>query len=111
MSGMRMCARIAQSTALNGVLGEIARPPGATSLEDETFEKAINTCSHTIYHPVGTCRMGSDEASVVDPQLRVRGVDGLRVADASVMPAIVRGHTHAPSVMIGEKAADLIRAG
>ena len=65
--------------------------------------------SHTLYHPVATCRMGSDDASVVDPQLRVRGVDGLRVADASVMPAIIRGHTHAPSVLIGEKAADLIR--
>jgi choline dehydrogenase-like flavoprotein len=63
-----------------------------------------------MYHPVGTCRMGRDKASLVDPQLRVRGVDGLRVADASVMPTIIRGHTHAPSVLIGEKAADLIRA-
>jgi choline dehydrogenase len=74
-------------------------------------DQALNTVSHTLYHPVGICRMGSDDASVVDPQLRVRGVDGLRVADASVMPAIIRGHTHAPSVLIGEKAADLIRAG
>jgi choline dehydrogenase len=65
--------------------------------------------SHTVYHPVGTCRMGRDDASVVDAQLRVRGVAGLRVADASVMPAIIRGHTHAPSVLIGEKAANLIR--
>jgi choline dehydrogenase-like flavoprotein len=52
--------------------------------------------------------MGRDDASVVDPELRVRGVDGLRIADASVMPSIVRGHTHAPTVVIGEKAADLI---
>jgi choline dehydrogenase len=66
--------------------------------------------SHTVYHPVGTCRMGRDDASVVDAQLRVRGVAGLRVADASVMPAIIRGHTHAPSVLIGEKAANLIRS-
>jgi choline dehydrogenase-like flavoprotein len=55
--------------------------------------------------------MGRDERSVVDPQLRVRGVQGLRVADASVMPTIIRGHTHAPAVVIGEKAADLIAAG
>jgi choline dehydrogenase-like flavoprotein len=109
ISGLRMSATIARSPAMSGVLGKIARPVGATTLDDETFETAINACSQTLYHPVGTCRMGSDDASVVDPQLRVRGVDGLRVADASVMPAIVRGHTHAPSVLIGEKASDLIR--
>lgn len=109
ISGLHMSARIARSPALSGVLGKIARPVGATGLDDETFETAINECSQTLYHPVGTCRMGSDDASVVDPQLRVRGIDGLRVADASVMPAIVRGHTHAPSVLIGEKASDLIR--
>jgi choline dehydrogenase-like flavoprotein len=110
MEGLRICARIAESPALRDVIGTIARPVGANKLDDATFEEAINSCSHTVYHPVGTCRMGSDDASVVDPQLRVRGVNGLRVADASVMPSIIRGHTHAPSVMIGEKAADLIRA-
>jgi choline dehydrogenase len=109
MSGLRMTARIAESPALRGLIGRVARPYGATGLNDETLESAINTCSQTLYHPVATCRMGSDKDSVVDPQLRVRGVDGLRVADASVMPAIIRGHTHAPSVLIGEKAADLIR--
>ncbi len=110
ISGLQMSAQIARSPALGGVFGRIARPLGATTLNDETYERAINECSQTLYHPVGTCRMGRDDASVVDPQLRVRGVEGLRVADASVMPAIVRGHTHAPSVLIGEKAADLIRA-
>jgi choline dehydrogenase len=110
MEGLRITARIAESPTMKAVLGGIARPAGARELTDETLEQALNTLSHTLYHPVGTCRMGSDDASVVDPQLRVRGVDGLRVADASVMPTIIRGHTHAPSVLIGEKAADLIRS-
>jgi choline dehydrogenase-like flavoprotein len=109
MEGLRICARIAAAPALKGLLGPIARPRNCTDLNEATLEEALATCSHTLYHPLGTCRMGSDEASVVDPELRVRGVDGLRVADASVMPSTVRGHTHAPSVLIGEKAADLIR--
>ncbi|BBY25155.1 GMC family oxidoreductase [Mycobacterium stomatepiae] len=106
--GLRICARIADAPALSGLLGSIARPRGCTELNEATLEMALEACSHTLYHPLGTCRMGSDEASVVDPQLRVRGIDGLRVADASVMPGTIRGHTHAPSVLIGEKAADLI---
>jgi choline dehydrogenase-like flavoprotein len=110
MAGLRITARIGGSPAMKALLGGIARPAGATELTDETLELALNTLSHTLYHPVSTCRMGSDDASVVDPRLRVRGIDGLRVADASVMPTIIRGHTHAPSVMIGEKAADLIRS-
>jgi choline dehydrogenase len=109
MSGLRLTAAIAKSSALKGVIGKIARPLNAKELTDETLERALNTCSHTLYHPVGTCRMGSDDASVLDPDLHVRGVEGLRVADASVMPTIIRGHTHAPSVLIGEKAAELIR--
>jgi choline dehydrogenase len=66
--------------------------------------------AQTIYHPVGTCRMGSDDAAVVDPELRVRGVEGLRVADAAVMPRIVRGHTNAASIAIGVRAAELVAA-
>jgi choline dehydrogenase-like flavoprotein len=110
MEGLRITARIAGSPTMRTILGGIARPAGARELNEETLEQALNTLSHTLYHPVGTCRMGADDDSVVDPQLRVRGVDGLRVADASVMPTIIRGHTHAPSVLIGEKAADLIRS-
>ncbi len=110
MAGLRATATIAGSPALKDIIGPIARPLHATILDDETLERALDTCSHTLYHPVGTARMGRDERSVVDPQLRVRGVTGLRVADASVMPSIIRGHTHAPVVVIGEKAAELITA-
>ena len=110
MSGLRITAKIAEAPALKDVLGKVARPLGAHDTREETLDKALRTCSQTLYHPVGTCRMGTDTASVVDPQLRVRGVDGLRVADASVMPTIIRGHTHAPAVLIGEKAAELISA-
>ena len=65
--------------------------------------------SETYHHHTGTCKMGIDEMSVVDPQLRVYGIEGLRVADASIMPAVISGNTNAPSIMIGEKAADLVK--
>lgn len=110
MVGLRICAELAQAPSLRDVLGPVVRPRNCAGLEDATLEQALNACSHTLYHPMGTCRMGSDEDSVVDPHLKVRGVEQLRVADASVMPSTIRGHTHAPSVMIGERAADLIRS-
>jgi choline dehydrogenase-like flavoprotein len=78
--------------------------------DDAALEQLIRNRADTVYHPVGTARMGKDAASVCDPQLRVRGLAGLYIADASVMPRVVSGNTNAPSIMIGERAADFIRA-
>jgi choline dehydrogenase len=83
--------------------------PAANDLGDRDLEAFIRAKAETVYHPVGTCRMGNDEQSVVDPALRVRGVDGLRVVDAAVMPRLPTGNTNAPTIMIAERAADLIR--
>ena len=79
--------------------------------DDEALADHIRHNVAGTFHPVGTCRMGADEAAVVDGALRVRGFDGLRVADASVMPSITSGNTNAPTVMIAEKAAEMMLAG
>ncbi|MDQ0468635.1 GMC family oxidoreductase [Labrys wisconsinensis] len=83
--------------------------PGRAVRTRADYEAYVRRESRSGYHPVGTCRMGQDDMAVVDPQLRVRGVEGLRVADASIMPRLVSGNTNAPSIMIGERAADFLR--
>jgi choline dehydrogenase len=109
LGAVALTRRICAAPALAGY-----RPreylPGAEVASPEDLLGAIGRIATTIFHPVGTCRMGADAGSVVDPSLKVRGLDGLRVVDASVMPTITSGNTHAPTVMIAEKASDLILA-
>jgi choline dehydrogenase len=83
--------------------------PGARTRTRAEYEDYVRKSARSGYHPVGTCKMGQDEMSVVDPRLKVHGVDGLRVADSSIMPKLVSGNTNAPSIMIGERASDFIR--
>ena len=109
LAGLRIAERVYDTAALRPYVGAPMAPwPG--KVDDAKLTSFIRENAQTAFHPVGTCRMGSDDAAVVDCELRVRGLDGLRVVDASVMPRIIRGHTHAPTVMIAERAADLIRA-
>jgi choline dehydrogenase len=82
--------------------------PGAEQSSDDAILNWVIKAAETTYHPVGTCKMGSDPMAVVDAQLRVHGVAGLRIADASIMPTLTSGNTNAPSIMIGEKAADMV---
>jgi choline dehydrogenase len=82
--------------------------PGADLTTDDEILDWVKQAAETTYHPVGTCKMGSDPLAVVDAQLRVHGIAGLRVADASIMPTLTSGNTNAPSIMIGEKAADMV---
>jgi choline dehydrogenase-like flavoprotein len=82
--------------------------PGDNVQNDDEIDGFIRETAMTVFHPIGTCRMGIDEASVVDPQLKVRGCENLRVVDASVMPDLVGGNINAPVMMIAEKAADYI---
>jgi choline dehydrogenase len=112
MAGLNICEEILAAPALKTTTGpRFLAPEGGENMgRTERDAVAVETAAHTLYHPVGTARMGTDAGSVVDELLRVRGVEGLRVADASVMPDIIRGHTQAPAMVIGEKAADLLMA-
>jgi choline dehydrogenase len=106
-TGMRLARKIAQQPALADYVAEEILPGPRVSTDAE-FEATIRANGMSNLHPVGTCRMGGDEAAVLDARLQVRGVERLRVADASIMPSVPAGNTNAPSIMIGEKASDMI---
>ena len=107
--GFKLMRRIMQQPAL-AQYGAVEFPASAAAQSDAQIEQFIRNNADTVYHPVGSCRMGAGALDVVDHELRVHGLQGLRVVDASIMPRVVSGNTNAPSIMIGEKAADLIKA-
>ncbi len=107
LEGLKIARRLVHSPAFEG-LGAVEVVPGSSARDDAALVKHIRATAATVHHPAGTCRMGVDEECVVDPQLRVRGVAGLRVSDASVFPSLISGNINAAVVMIAERAADLI---
>lgn len=107
IEGIRRARQIVAATEFEFLAGA-EMTPGADVESNEDLAAYVRQNAQTYFHPVGTCKMGEDEMAVVDSQLRVRGVERLRVVDASVMPTIPRANTNAATIMIGEKAADLI---
>jgi choline dehydrogenase len=109
LEAMRITRRIMAATPMRDIATEEIAPGPNVQADDELLDWIRNN-AETTYHPVGTCKMGRDPKAVVDDQLRVHGIDGLRVADASIMPTLTSGNTNAPSIMIGEKASRMILA-
>lgn len=108
LAGVRLARKFAAHPSVARFVTRQVAPDEDLQTDDEIMGWVRETAT-TIYHPSGTCRMGADDRAVVDPRLRVRGVDGLRVADASIMPTLVSGNTNAACIMIGEKVSDMIR--
>jgi choline dehydrogenase len=109
VAGIKVLRQLFETSAFDEFRGEEVAP-GADAQSDEALATYVREACDSMYHPVGTCKMGTDPMAVVDPELRVHGIEGLRVVDASIMPTLTTGNTNAPIIMIGEKAADLIKA-
>jgi len=108
LEGIRLARRVFTQPAISDVVAA-ETVPGLQAQDDEALKEFARTHCSTVFHPVGTCRMGNGPNAVVDPRLRVHGIEGLRVVDASIMPRITTGNTNAPTIMIGEKGAAMIR--
>ena len=109
VAGMRVARQLTQAHPLAEFIEEEITPGADLNTDDELLHYAATTGA-TVYHPVSTCRMGQDPNAVVDEQLRVHGLAGLRVVDASIMPRVSSGNTNAPTIMIAEKAADMVKS-
>lgn len=107
MDGLKKAMEVADATAFRSCSNGLHHPQRQAS--DETLQRHITKSLETLYHPVGTCKMGNDAMSVVNEKLQVHGVKSLRVIDASIMPTIISGNTNAACIMIAEKAADMIK--
>ena len=107
VAAVKLARSLASTQAMKPYVSEEYKPGSAAQTDADLLEFARNNGA-TIFHPSGTCKMGSDPMAVVDDRLRVHGIVGLRVVDCSIMPTLVSGNTHAPAVMIAEKASDLI---
>ena len=107
MTALRLIDTIYSTPKIQDILVKRLAPAQDIS-SDDALEDYVRTCGNTMYHPVGTCKMAPEDDAVVDPRLRVKGIRGLRIADASIMPTIVSGNTNAPAIMIGEKAAAMV---
>jgi choline dehydrogenase len=110
LEGVKLSRELVATKAFDSYRGAELHP-GPTAKDDTALRAHIARFTETLYHPIGTCKMGHDAMAVVDSELRVQGVEGLRVVDASIMPTVVGGNTNAPTIMIAEKAADLIKQG
>ena len=107
IEGLKLARRVLADNTYDDVRGK-EMLPGAAVQTDAELLAYIREYGATVFHPVGTCKMGMDDLAVVTPELKVRGIEGLRIADASIMPTLISGNTNAPCIMIGEKAAELM---
>jgi choline dehydrogenase len=108
--GVKLARRFLRAPALRAVISDELKPGAAEALSDEVLEAHVRSHAKTVYHPAGTCRMGTDAQAVVAPDLRVHGVQRLRVCDASVMPTLISANTNAPTIMIAERCAEFMLA-